>query len=192
MLSHRYQRQLNTRLGPLRLKSMAQIIGGILAIRIDLSPLRTHRDLLTMDINADNDHLVREQLQWDTDLDTQRLSISGRVHPELKVGVPQIDIARDPIISIDEHGHPFEEIVGVTPRPTAAESDAINTHWRAEDFKKGERVWAWWWHLWWPATVVRVHAATNVLTIRWRYNHECSTGFRPSWVHKVDRSQFWW
>jgi hypothetical protein len=61
----------------------------------------------------------------------------------------------------------------------------IDTGCTAADFEAGDQVLAWWWGLWWRATVQHVSVARDRLQIRWAWSNKTTGGYLPRLVRRL-------
>jgi len=96
------------------------------------------------------------------------------MHDGLPLGNPNIDI---------------RIVDGKVMGPGDPEPDAValgvSTGRDSRDFAVGDRVLAWWWSLWWFATVAYVSTERNYVNLRWEWNHAVVKYYRPHLVRHV-------
>jgi hypothetical protein len=135
-------------------------VAGIVSLQISHSALRVHDSLL-------DDEEVKVAAEAG---DAKRRTEIEALGPGYPVGDPHTDI-----VFID--GEPYGREGDEEP-----DNGHIDTGHRLEEFAPGDAVWAWWWDLWWQATVQHVAARKGTLTIRWAWSHSVTSGYAPRLV----------
>lgn len=171
IIGTRYRGHVSSSVAPI--SAAVYVIACILAIRIELRPLRIHKSLLLAPDSSDDD---------DSDKDDVDIDDDGKEEMKIVVGGGRgFDIN-----SIEMGYYDYDVIIrdgravgrGVEP------SDAdINTGKTSADFKPKDRVIVWWWGKWWHAIIRYVYKRTNDVAVRFRWSKTETTHYKPRLIY---------
>jgi hypothetical protein len=135
------------------------IISGIVAIQIQRKPLRVHNPLLSDDEKREAEAAAAER-------EAKEVPPAG-----LPVGDPWTDLVLHPDGSVEGHGD-------------EPDGSIVDSGYDAEDFQAGQKVFVWFWGLWYRATIQYI-TKKGKLAIRWAWSRQVTSGYLPRLVSPI-------
>jgi len=163
IVNTRYRGQLHRDNG--KLEAILTIITCIIQMQVMASPLRQHDDILAV---AGVDDLVDAAAGDVRAADAVREVVNG-----MEIGRAG-DVRRVVVDGREEFRGPRANDEDDEPR-----NEHIDTGFEDHDFTVGDRVFVWWWTLWWRASILHVSRTRHTVTVRWDWNNARCSGYEP-------------
>jgi len=142
------------------LKDVNSIIVAIIALQVAHRPLRVHSPLI--------------------DAEEKEAGAGELAAREAAEPLPPGVVLGDPYDDLVLFGDGVVEGKGLEP-----DNDDVDSGCQAADFRVGQKVFAWFWGLWYRATVHYI-AKRGTLHLRWAWSHQVTTNYLPRLVVPCD------